>query len=159
VERSIAQLDGVITDDVRNHLYYRPILNIPADFPEADRKRLAAAYTKMIEAQLNPAHRRLRDFLRNDYLPAAGDQRASATCRTAPRPPIPHPLSHKHQHDADEIFTLRGEVARIGREMERSRTGWLRGDLRAFLDHVLRRGDAVCGQEQVIPPSRRSTRG
>jgi uncharacterized protein (DUF885 family) len=49
VQRSIAQLDDVITD-VRDHLYYRPILNMPPDFPAADGERLAS-FAQMIETR------------------------------------------------------------------------------------------------------------
>jgi len=46
VERSIAQLDDIITDDIGEHLYFRPVLQMPATFSAADRERLTAAYTR-----------------------------------------------------------------------------------------------------------------
>jgi uncharacterized protein (DUF885 family) len=155
VERSIAQLDGVITDDIRNHLYFRPIFRMPADLPQADRTRLAAAYTKMIETQVNPAHRRLRDFLRNEYLPAADDH---AGIGDLPNGAETYRYLIRYHTSTDmtpeEIYALgEREVARIGREMEKvkDKVGF-QGDLRAFFDHVRTSPEQMpfTEQEQVI---------
>lgn len=155
VERSIAQLDGVITDDIRSNLYYRPILKMPADFSESDRRRLAAAYTKMIETQVNPAHRRLRDFLRNEYLPAADDHTGIGDL---PNGAETYRYLIRYHTSTDmtpeEIFALgEREVARIGREMEKVKDEvGFHGDLRAFFDHVRTNPEQMpfMEQEQVI---------
>lgn len=57
------------------NLFYAPINNLPAGFSEADKRALTAQYRREIESRLNPAARRLADFLEKEYLPAA---RASA---------------------------------------------------------------------------------
>lgn len=57
------------------NLFYAPINNMPAGFSEADKRALTAQYRREIDSRLNPAARRLADFLEKEYLPAA---RASA---------------------------------------------------------------------------------
>ncbi len=139
VQRSIGQLDDVTTDDIPNHLYYRPILNMPADFPAAERKRLAASFRKMIETTVNPAHRRLRDFLRNEYLPAAGEHTGLGDLPNGPQT-YRYLIRYHTSTDMtpDQIFALgEREVARIAKEMERVKDEiGFDGDLRSFFDHV-----------------------
>lgn len=66
----LPQLDALIKPSAEETLFWNPIRNMPADFPEADRERLAAAYRQTIEEQLLPAYRRLREFIATNYLPA-----------------------------------------------------------------------------------------
>ena len=46
---------------------------MPAGFSAADKARLTSAYRQSIGEEIIPAFTRLRDFLRNDYLPVARD--------------------------------------------------------------------------------------
>lgn len=155
VERSVKQIDDVITDDVRNHLYYRPILHMPAEFPAADRKRLAASFSKIIETRVNPAHRRLRDFLRNEYLPAADNHTGLSDLPNGPQT-YRYLIRYHTSTDMspDEIFALgEREVARIGKEMEKVKDEvGFGGDLRAFFEHVRRSPEQMpfTEPEQVI---------
>jgi uncharacterized protein (DUF885 family) len=139
VQRSIAQLDDLISDDLSQHVYYRPILALPEVFAAADRKRLAEAYARMIKTQINPAHRRLRDFLRTEYLPAAGDHTGIGDLPGGPEA-YRYLIRYHTSTDMtpDQIHDLgRKEVARIEQEMEavRGAVGF-EGDLRAFFEHV-----------------------
>ena len=139
VQRSIAQLDDVITDHVSDHLYYRPILKMPADFPSADRKRLAASFAQMIETRVNPAHRRVRDFLSKEYLPAAGNHTGLGELPNGPQT-YRYLIRYHTSTDMspDQIVALgEREVARIAKQMERVKDEvGFDGDLRSFLDHV-----------------------
>jgi uncharacterized protein (DUF885 family) len=65
----IPQLDALIKDKAEDTLFWGPIKNFPADFSDADKQRLTAQYKQLIEKQLMPAYRELRDFIANDYLP------------------------------------------------------------------------------------------
>ncbi|MFA5940416.1 MAG: DUF885 family protein [Sinimarinibacterium sp.] len=69
MEKVVPQLDALIVDDPRKSLFWMPIAQMPADFPAADRERLSAAYLALIDDQLMPAYRRLRNFVRDEYLP------------------------------------------------------------------------------------------
>jgi uncharacterized protein (DUF885 family) len=53
------------------NLFYAPIDNLPAGFSEGEKRTLTAQYRQEIEKRLNPAARRLADFLEKEYLPAA----------------------------------------------------------------------------------------
>ena len=71
MERTLPQLEAHIVVDPTASLFYGPIRNMPATFPADDRARLTAAYTAAIRDQLVPDFRRLRDFVRDVYIPAA----------------------------------------------------------------------------------------
>jgi uncharacterized protein (DUF885 family) len=72
-ERVLPQLDAHIVAKAEDSLYWGPIRNLPVDFPAADRERLTAAYRSAIETKVVPAYRKLRDYLRDDYLPKCRD--------------------------------------------------------------------------------------
>ncbi len=65
----IPQLDALIKDKAEDTLFWGPIKNFPADVSDADKQRLTAQYKTLIEMQLMPAYREMRDFIANDYLP------------------------------------------------------------------------------------------
>jgi uncharacterized protein (DUF885 family) len=52
---------------------------MPDSFSDEDRKRLTVAYTAAIEVKLMPALLSMRDFLRDEYIPAAGGQYRGAS--------------------------------------------------------------------------------
>jgi uncharacterized protein (DUF885 family) len=68
-ERVLPQLASQVVARPEDSLYWGPVKNMPASFPEADRTRLTAAYRAMIETKVFPAYRRLHDFMRSEYLP------------------------------------------------------------------------------------------
>ena len=70
MEKVIPQLDALIKDTPEDTLFWRPIANLPAEMPAAEKERLAAAYRTLIGEQLMPAYRELRRFVAEDYLPA-----------------------------------------------------------------------------------------
>jgi len=65
----IPQLDALIKDKAEDTLFWGPVKNFPADFSDADKKRLTAQYRTLIETQLMPAYRELRTFVAEEYLP------------------------------------------------------------------------------------------
>ncbi|HUP90477.1 MAG TPA: DUF885 domain-containing protein [Longimicrobiales bacterium] len=71
MEQTLPQLSAHIVDDAQTSLFYGPIKNMPATFGEADRARLTNAYTAAIRDVVVPAFRRLRDFVRDEYIPKA----------------------------------------------------------------------------------------
>ena len=73
VNNVIGQLDGLIASGVEDAVMMQPVKNFPATIPAADQARLKAAYTVAIRDKVNPAFVRLRDFLKNEYLPVARD--------------------------------------------------------------------------------------
>ena len=74
INNVIGQLDAQLAQSVEDSPYYAPIKTLPANFSAADKARLTTAYRAAITDGIYPAYRRLRDYLKNDYLPAARDQ-------------------------------------------------------------------------------------
>ncbi|HYI40701.1 MAG TPA: DUF885 domain-containing protein [Allosphingosinicella sp.] len=139
IRNVIEQLDLLLAQKVEDSPFYGPIRRFPAEFSEADKARLTAAYRASIEREIYPMHRRVRDFLRSDYLPKAREgvglvhmkggaqvyQRQIESTTTLP-------LTAGEIHD----IGLR-EVARITAEMEsiRARTGF-KGTLPQFFEYL-----------------------
>lgn len=67
----IDQLNTQLAQKIEESPYYGPVTKFPADFSEADKSRLTAEYREIVEKGLYPANQRLRDFLRDEYLPLA----------------------------------------------------------------------------------------
>jgi uncharacterized protein (DUF885 family) len=67
----VGQLDALVPAKVEDSVFYKPVTKFPADFSAADKARLTAEYTAFIRDQLNPAQVRLRDFIRDVYVPKA----------------------------------------------------------------------------------------
>jgi len=74
MQNVVGQLDGLIAQGVEGSTYYGPVKQFPDGISAADRARLTNAYRDFIAAKLLPAHKRLRDFIVNDYMPKARDK-------------------------------------------------------------------------------------
>jgi uncharacterized protein (DUF885 family) len=135
MEKVLPQLDALIKEKPEDTLFWQPIANLPADFPEADKTRLTAAYRALIADQLLPTYVKLRAFVADEYLPACRDSvslaalpdgqawyafRAETSTTTK--------LSPAEIHDIGLA-----EVARIHGEMQQvmQQVGF-KGDLKAF---------------------------
>ncbi len=68
--KAVAQFESLVAADLESSVFFGPVALISADWPAAERERLERAYRVLIEYELNPAYRRLADFIRDDYLPA-----------------------------------------------------------------------------------------
>lgn len=73
VENVIGQLDNLLAGAPEASLFYQPVTKFPDTIGAADRARLTKAYARQVSTVVNPAHRRLRDFLQTEYLPRARD--------------------------------------------------------------------------------------
>ncbi|HEY1606952.1 MAG TPA: DUF885 domain-containing protein [Allosphingosinicella sp.] len=69
----VAQLDDLTAGKAEDSTFYKPVTEFPAGIPAADRARLKAEYAAFIQDKLTPAHKRLRDFIQNVYLPRCRD--------------------------------------------------------------------------------------
>lgn len=124
---------------VKEHLYYKPILNIPADFSAEDKARLDKAYTDIIEQKIIPTHQKLKAFFENEYIPAC---RETSGIDALPGGKDYYDFAIKRftttELSADSIFALgKAEVERISKEMEavKQQVGF-KGDLKAFLESL-----------------------
>jgi len=73
MEKVVPQFDELITVKPEDSQFWGPIKSMPADFAQADKDRLTAAYRSLIADQLMPAIKKQRDFIANEYLPATRD--------------------------------------------------------------------------------------
>ncbi len=140
MEAVVTQLDKLIAQGVESSPYYGPILRFPDGFPPADRARLKAEYGAFIRDHLIPAHVRLRDFIKTEYLPKS---RAAAGISAMPggaelyRHLIEVSTTTRHL-TPDEIHRLGlAEVARIRGEIEKvkERVGF-KGTLAQFFEFM-----------------------
>ena len=74
IRNVIDQLNTQLAQKTEESPYYGPVLKFPADFSDADKARLTAEYRDIIVNGLYPANARLRDFLRDSYLPLAREK-------------------------------------------------------------------------------------
>src|SRR5262245_38793728 len=73
VERAIPQLEAQITDDWTKSLFHRPIETMPDSITAEQKTELTTAYEQAVKNTVVPAYTRLRDYLRDEYLPHARD--------------------------------------------------------------------------------------
>ncbi len=73
MEKVVPQFDELITVKPEDSQFWGPIKSMPADFPQADKDRLTAAFRSLIADQLMPAIKKQRDFIAHEYLPATRD--------------------------------------------------------------------------------------
>ena len=139
IRNVIDQLDTQLAQPPEQSAFYGPIRQFPATISAADRTRLARAYRAMIADQIYPAYRRLRDYLKTDYLPAARGQVGLSSMRGGDvlyrqlietNTTLPLGAEEVHQIGLKE-------VARITAEMEKVRVevGFKR-DLAAFFEYL-----------------------
>jgi len=135
MEKVLGQLDAMVVPQAQDSQYYAPIRQFPAGFSAADRERLTAEYTRMLDDKLLPAYKRLRDFVRDEYLP----QSRNSVAWTALPDGQAWYAYYVQEHTTtkltpDEIHALGlSEVKRILGEMDqvRQQVGF-KGDLEAF---------------------------
>jgi uncharacterized protein (DUF885 family) len=139
MERTLPQLEAHIVAAPTDSLFYRPVAAFPDTVPEAERARLRAAYETAISGQLVPAYARLRDFIRDEYLPACRDTDGfyalpdgEAWYAHLVRQHTTTDMSAEeiHQVGLDEVARIHGEMIAIKEEVG------FEGDLKAFFDHL-----------------------
>ncbi len=124
VQNMIDQLDLQLKTGVEQSAYLGPLKTFPDAVPMAERARLTAATTAVVREAIFPAYMRLRDFLRDAYLPVAregvglahmpgGDRLYAALIERNTTLPM----------TANQIHALGlSEVARVTRGMEAVKT-------------------------------------
>lgn len=139
VVKMIPQLESFVSSPVKEHLFYQPIIQMPDDFTEVDKERLAESYAKVISEKVIPQYASLKLFLAEDYLPKA--RATSGINAIAGGKATYDYLVRLHtttNMTADEIHELgKTEVARIRGEMEKAmKQLGFNGDLMEFFEHV-----------------------
>ena len=142
----VPQLQEMASTDLEEHLFYKPVLSMPAAFSKEDKERLTIAYQEMIGQKVIPAYQKLYDYVSNDYLNAG---RNSSGIDALPNGAEYYQFSIKKytttEMTAEEIHALGlSEVERILSEMElvKQEIGF-EGDLKAFFNHVRQNKDLM----------------
>ncbi len=135
MEKVVPQLDALLADAPEKSTFWGEIAAMPESFPAADRERLTAAYRAAIVGEVLPAYRRLRDFVRDEYLPRCRDTAGYAALPDG-RAWYAHRVKASTTTDLtpDQIHEIGlREVARIRSDMEavKAQVGF-QGDLAAF---------------------------
>ena len=73
MEKVVPQLDALIKPKAEDTLFWGPITKLPESFSAADKQRITNDYRQLIEGELLPAYRELRQFIVDDYLPHSRD--------------------------------------------------------------------------------------
>ncbi|WP_084087060.1 DUF885 domain-containing protein [Aerolutibacter daejeonensis] len=122
----LPQLDALIKAKAEDTLFWAPIKNLPTSFSDADKARITADYRQMIEGELLPAYKRLRSFIKDEYMPktrtSAGmaalpdgdawyafNARSSTTTDLTP--------AQIHQIGLDEVARIHGEMRKVMAEV------------------------------------------
>jgi len=138
-EKMIPQFEDFSTGNAEEHPFYEVIKNMPAEFDEKDKQRLAKEYKQLIGMRVIPTYKRLTDFLKTEYLPAC---RNTAGISDTPLGKEYYAYCVKlcttTYMTPEEIFSIgEKEVARITLEMEKikEQTGF-KGTLKEFFEYV-----------------------
>ena len=139
VRNMIEQLDTQLKQKPEQSSYFGPIKQFPAEIATADQTRLTAEYRQSITQEIYPALRRVCDFLRAEYLPAAREGVGLMYMKGGPelyrymvKSTTTLDLTPEEIHQ-----TGLNEVARITTEMEKVKqeVGFT-GSLQQFFDHL-----------------------
>jgi len=142
IEKTLPQLDAMIVAEPKQSVFFQPILQMPQNFSESDKARLAFAYSQAIEQRIVPAYRRLRNFVQEEYLPKT---RVTYGLSNLPDGVAWYEQAVRTQTTTsltpEEIYQLgTQEILRIKQEMERIRTeSGLQGNLQEFSRYLAKK--------------------
>ena len=139
MEKVLPQLESQFSESAEASAFFNPISNMPADFSDADRERLTAAYKLAIEEKIIPAYKRLNNFIGDEYL--------SATRETVGLSELPNgeawyaymvrlrtttdlSPAEIHQIGVDEVARIHGEMHGVMDEVG------FDGDLNEFFEYL-----------------------
>jgi uncharacterized protein (DUF885 family) len=136
---AIEQLDLLIAEGVEGSTFYRPVTRFPAAIAAADQARLKTAYAGAVREKLIPAFTRLRNFIRDEYMPAAREGVGLVHMKGGDR--LYAHLIERHtttRMSADAIHRLGlAEVARLQADLQMvKRDIGFTGTDKALFDHI-----------------------
>ena len=138
VSNMIEQLDTQLAIKVEESPFWTPITEMPEDISDADKARLTEEYRTSLQ-QVYGANRRLRDFLKNDYLPVARDSYGLTQMKGGAAlydrlieesTTLPLSADYLHNLGLSEVARIRGEMEGVKEKMG------FEGTLNEFFDYV-----------------------
>jgi uncharacterized protein (DUF885 family) len=142
IEKTLPQLDAMIVVEPKQSLFFQPILQMPQHFSDSDKARLTVAYSQAIEQKIVPAYRKLRSFVREEYLPKT---RVTYGLSHLPNGVAWYEQAVRTQTTTtltpEEIYQLgTEEIHRIKKEMERLRSeNGFQGSLQEFSRYLAKK--------------------
>ena len=139
MERLPDQIAAQVVEFPADSPFFKPFADLPVDFAPADRERLRAAATEVIEETVLPAYRKLDKYFNEKYLPAT---RASVGLSSLPNGAAWYEYRARsytttrlspdeiHRIGLDEVKRIRDEMMRIIEEVE------FDGTFAEFLEHL-----------------------
>jgi uncharacterized protein (DUF885 family) len=124
---------------VEKHLFYQPVLNMPAEISKEDKEQIVKEYKIAIEQKIIPEYKKLHDFFQNEYLPAG---RESSGCGAMPNGDKMYAYLIKSltttNLTADEIFEIgKKEVDRLNIELEKVKDSiGFKGTMIEFFNYI-----------------------
>ncbi|MCP5397005.1 MAG: DUF885 domain-containing protein [Sphingomonadaceae bacterium] len=134
----IAQLDTQLDMPLEESPFWGPVTMFPEHFSEEDKTRLTAEYRAKIK-QVYAAHRRLRDFLKNEYYEQARDEVGLTQMKGGDvlyarmiesTTTLPLTADYLHELGLSEVKRIRGEMEKVKQEVG------FEGTLGEFFDHI-----------------------
>ena len=122
----VPQIDALLKPKAEETLFWDPIKSMPADFSAADKARLTHEYRDMIDGEMLPAFKKLRDFINDEYLPATRDSvgmdklpngadwYAFNVHQTTTTDLTPAEI---HQIGLDEVARIHGEILQVMKDV------------------------------------------
>ena len=135
----IEQFDNLLKQGVEGSTFYAPVTMFPASIPVAEQARLKAAYARQVRDVIDPAHRKIRDFLRDQYLPrsrttvglsAIPGGRAYYDYRLEASTTLPLKAADVHALGLREVARIRAEM-----EAQKAAVGF-KGTLPQFFEYL-----------------------
>ncbi len=134
-----SQLRPLYETPVEESIFYRPLQELPEEMDSMEAVDLKRAYVEAIETTLQPAYRKLNDYLVNQYIPRARTS-TGLLDNSNGQEEYQFWLDYYTTLDMtpDEIYELGiREVTRIKEEMDSLRRSvGFEGDLLSFFEHV-----------------------
>ncbi|RXZ65277.1 DUF885 domain-containing protein [Pelagerythrobacter rhizovicinus] len=134
----IEQLDTQLAMPIEESPLWGPVTMFPEGISDADKARLTEEYRTSVEA-INAVHTRLRDYLRDEYLPQARDSVGLSQMKGGARlyehmiestTTLPLTADYVHNLGLSEVARIKSELEKIKAEVG------FEGTLNEFFDYV-----------------------
>jgi uncharacterized protein (DUF885 family) len=139
IRNVIDQLDTQLAQKPEDSPYYGPVTMFPEGISAADQERLKTAYKAAITDEIYPAYTRLRDFLKNEYLPVAREEVGLSSMKGGDKlyrflieetTTLPLDPDYVHNLGLSEVARIRGEMEAIKNEVG------FKGTLPEFFNYI-----------------------
>ena len=140
--KTVPALGQLIAASPGDSVFFGPVQKMPQEWPEETRERIRQSIGRLVEDSLNPAYARLRDFIRDEYLPACRESvgwsdlpdgrawYAYTVSLMTTSAATGHTVEDIHRRGLAEVARIRGEMQDVMRKVG------FAGDLPAFFRYV-----------------------